>query len=182
MTLFRRLRGALATSATWAIAFAALSSLVAIGARAVGLLPLLTLTPFLRELATVGFRWGMIGAGTGLLFAAAIIAAERHRTLFTLSARRFILWGVAAGSGLPVGVTVVLLLRDRSSIPGLVAPGVIIALVGGVVGAAMAALSLRVARKTLLSSGFAVAGLSPGTATQTPSANVSSRKARPPVI
>jgi hypothetical protein len=115
MTLFRWLRGALATSATWAIAFAALSSLVAIGARVVGLLPWLALTPFLRELATVGFRWGIVGARAGLLFAVAIIAAERHRNLFTLSARRFILWGAAAGSVLPVGVTAVLILRETAA-------------------------------------------------------------------
>jgi hypothetical protein len=147
MNLVRRLRGVVGTMGTWATVFAV--------AGAVGLVPLELLGRlgpferggFLRMLALVSVRWACVGAGMGLAFATAIMLGERRRVITALSPRRFAAWGFAAGAIVPMGMAAVYVLAGHSSVAINLRTGVIFAGICGVVGAGLAAVSLRAARR-----------------------------------
>jgi hypothetical protein len=142
MPLPRRLRGALGTALTWSVAAAALHLVV-------GLFALAFTTggsPAVVVRGTAG--WAGLGFVAGLAFAGAVLALARHRTLDRLSTRRVALWGFAAGALLPAVSAAVLAtaggLAGRAG--GPVAACLLVAATG-LLGAGMAAASLRAARR-----------------------------------
>ena len=149
MQLIRRLRGVVGTMGVWAIVFAS--------AGAAGLIPLLLLDRlppfelgrFLQLLGIVLVRWGLFGAAMGGAFAAAVLLAERKRTLAALSHRRFAAWGFAAGAIVPMTIGIAYELTGHSSIAINLRTGFVFAGICGAIGAALAATTLRAARASL---------------------------------
>jgi hypothetical protein len=84
----------------------------------------------------------------GFAFAAVVLLGERKRTLIALSPRRFAAWGFVAGAIVPIGLTAVYVLTGHSSMAINMRAGVIFAGICGALGAGVAALSLRAARRT----------------------------------
>ena len=151
MNLMRRLRGVAGTMGTWAAAFAVAGAGGLFVLQALGALPPFELTRFLRTLVVVSLRWALLGAGMGFAFSAAVLLGERKRTLIALSPRRFAAWGFVAGAIVPMGVAAVYVLAGHSSIAINLRTGLIFSGVCGALGATLAALSLRAARRPALS-------------------------------
>jgi hypothetical protein len=151
MNVMRRLRGIVGTIGIWTAAFTVAGAGGLFVLLALGALPPFELTRFLRTLVVVSVRWAFLGAGMGLAFAGAVLLGERKRTLIALSPRRFAAWGFVAGAIVPMGVTTVYVLAGRSSIAINLRTGLIFAGICGAVGAALAAVSLRAARRAPLS-------------------------------
>jgi hypothetical protein len=72
---------------------------------------------------------------------------ERKRIFGTLSPRRFALWGFSAGAIIPIIATAAALAAGRGSATTLWKTDVIFAGISGAIGATVAALSLRAARR-----------------------------------
>ena len=158
--LMRRLRGMLGITLTWAAVFAGLGAVgglaLTIGLAA-GTLPASELAPDGVYAAVLGVvaRWGLVGALSGIVFAASVMVAERRKTLATLSQRRIAGWGLLAGALGTMGVVAVyvaFLVQSGfhpaswwSLAGGLVA----VPVVGGALGRVTAARTLRAARRDL---------------------------------
>jgi hypothetical protein len=147
MNLMRRVRGVVGTMGVWAVVFGA--------AGVAGLIPLSFLgfqfPQSFRFVANVFVRWGLAGAGTGCLFATALLLGERRRTLAALSPRRFTAWGFLAGAIVPMGIAIICEMTGRSSVAINLRAGIVFAGICGAAGAALAAATLRAARRAPVS-------------------------------
>jgi hypothetical protein len=143
--LLRRIRGAIGMGLTWSIPWAAVSA-VTRAAIIYFLVPLPAdlsrLNVVLQAAITNGISGALIGFLTGTAFSLVLTMAERNRTLSSLSARRFALWGAAAGG---VTATTLVTLTWSGGVPNLVFASSFIT-VSVALGAACAALTLRLAR------------------------------------
>ena len=141
----QRTRGILGTALTWGVAWA------------VGGLTLASVAlPFLRSrlpsdillsdvLIQGTLRWGLFGALSGTLFAiTASRLAGRGESVESLSMENVTGWGALGGAVLPVALIPVL----AFAFPAAVGPALEIAAVGGILGAASAGASLRLARRS----------------------------------
>lgn len=137
----RRLRGLLSTALTWGAAFGGFH--LALAALQLGVQPTLSPTAS-RVLVWGAVAWTILGAFSGLAFGAFVVTLERRRTLATLSARRFTLWGALAGAGIVALPFAAYALRGGSATLG--SAGILIG-AGGVLGLGGAATSLRLARR-----------------------------------
>ena len=149
MLIVQRLRGILSTALTWALPWAA------VGGATVVAFDWLTRAPGFYPLTSVDFAWGLfldgarffalVGAVAGALFASVVAVAERRRTFATLHTGRIIVWGALGGAALP------LLAGIGAALAG--APSMLrdlfFAGIGASLGAASAAVLLRVARRAM---------------------------------
>jgi hypothetical protein len=151
----RQLRGVLGITATWSVAFAGvgvvLALLLALALAANAVPPSRVAHEHL--FTGVVARWAIIGALSGVTFAGAVMVAERRQTLASLSAHRFARWGLAGGA---IGAAAVAAAFIALVLPAgaLAASGWSLAvgfaavpLVGGLLGRATAAVTLRAARR-----------------------------------
>ncbi len=138
----RRLRGILRTALVWGIAWT-LPGIVWVR----GLLWLThAQVPGLGGVfwSSVIQNWTLVGAISGALFALVFSAAERRtHSLESLSMRRFAMWGAIGGAGLPL----ILFPAMARMIPSAIGQALGAAAVYGLLGAASAAGSLRLARR-----------------------------------
>src|SRR5579885_1668202 len=114
MAILRRLRGVAGIVGVWGGVFAVMSAPVVLAIRSFGGPPppgAPTLTDAIVEAAR---GWGMIGGAMGLVFAAAIMLADRRHSLGTLTTRRFALWGLSAGALVPLAVNSAYVLAGRA--------------------------------------------------------------------
>ena len=103
MNLTQRARGVMGTMSVWAAVFGVAGVAGSLPLSLLGEMPPFESGRFLRIAVEVFVRWGLGGAGMGFAFAAAILLAERKRTLIALSQRRFSFWGFVAGALVPMG-------------------------------------------------------------------------------
>ncbi|HEX8430139.1 MAG TPA: hypothetical protein VF625_02585 [Longimicrobium sp.] len=102
----RRLRGVAGTAVGWAVAWGAVGVIPSVAIQAFwfgrhqeGMVTATTLA----RMAGSGFAfWGAWGAISGAVFATAMMARERRRTLNDVSARRVAGWGALAGLTVPL--------------------------------------------------------------------------------
>ncbi|HEY4307428.1 MAG TPA: hypothetical protein VGM82_23345 [Gemmatimonadaceae bacterium] len=121
----------------------------------VGLLPLSLLGTFPPYqygrfgwmLADIFLRWGLGGAAMGFIFATSVVAAERRRSLESLSLRRFTAWGFVAGAAVPLSMSAFAVLSGDTSLANNLRGGIIFGGICGVLGAVLAAASLLAARR-----------------------------------
>jgi hypothetical protein len=137
----RRVRGVLGMALLWGASWALVGlTIVSVALRFV---PARTYLP--RDIVlqnTLG--WGVFGAISGAVFAIALSLAERRaRSLDALSAERVSAWGAIGGAVLPLAMLPVWAVI----LPAAVRPGLVIVTLGGVLGAASATASLRLARR-----------------------------------
>jgi hypothetical protein len=147
MSLMRRLRGVASTMGVWALVFSAVGVAGMVPLSLFRMLPPLQSSAFLRTLAETIFRWGLGGAAMGFAFATAVLLGERRRALDALSPLRFKIWGFIAGALVPLGGAMIYELTGNSSAAINLRAGVIFAGICGAAGAALAAASLRAARR-----------------------------------
>jgi len=96
MLLLRRARGVLGTALVWAMAWLVIGSAVGLHAG------VRTPTPgAARFVAWMAAGWALWGAVSGALFALAVLALERRRTLAQLSIWRVATWGALGALALP---------------------------------------------------------------------------------
>jgi hypothetical protein len=148
MQVLRRLRGAFGTAVTWGVAFAIIGALVTV-ARLFGAAAMPSSIPMLlRMLLWFAFGWGIIGGAIGLVFAGTIAVGERRQTVSSLSTGWFTLAGFSAGALVPILVTAALLIPRHDIAGRLAGTGLRLSLICGVVGAGIAAATLRLARRS----------------------------------
>jgi hypothetical protein len=147
----KRLRGIVGTMATWAVAFAVAGLAGLLPLFAFRMLPSFELKAFLRFAIDSAVRWGLGGAAIGFIFAMTVLIGERKRTLAALSPRRFALWGFVGGATIPLGIAAIYELMGYSSPAINLRAGIVFAGVCGCLGTTLAALSLRAARRPLIS-------------------------------
>jgi len=144
----RALRGTVGIMATWAVAFAIAGVVGIVPLVVLGALPPFELETLLRFGIDSAIRWALGGAAMGLVFATTVLLSERKRTLATLSSRRFAVWGFVGGAIVPIGMATIYTLLGRTSPVINLRSGVVFAGICGALGAALAASSLRAARRT----------------------------------
>jgi len=135
----------------WAAAFALIGVAGLIPLYALGELRSFELSGYLRTLVGSVVRWGIGGAGMGFTFAAALLLGERRHALNELSGKRFAAWGFVAGAIVPAGMAAILVLTGHSSSAINLRARLIFPLACGVFGAALAAMTLRAARRAPVS-------------------------------
>jgi hypothetical protein len=143
MNVTRRLRGLVGMATTWGVCFSALSTTTLLITRLVRTFPPDLFGP--RLVAMVAVRGFVVGAAAGALFALALTAVERRRTLSGLSPKRVALWGFLGTAALPVIFGALTAPDVLRSLPvGVIASG---SLLYGVVGSAIATTIVGVARR-----------------------------------
>ena len=142
MNLMRRIRAMLTTAIVWGIAWTVpgtvwigiLAVLQRNSPRQMGLFDVVT---------TILLNWTAVGAISGAVFALTLSIAERRKSsLDGLSMRRVATWGAIGGVVLPA----VLIPFNPAGIPNPLQQLALSATAYGVLGAASAAMSLRLAR------------------------------------
>jgi hypothetical protein len=124
-------------AATWAVAWGGLAAIALLFVGALGVRMAKPLQIAIGMEAIVG------GALSGILFGAVIMVAERRRTLNELSGRRFVLWGLVAGTIWFGAGALEFWLAPGSVDKWVLAIG---AAFGGVMGMATAGVTLRAAK------------------------------------
>ena len=143
--MMRRIRGVFGMALTWGVAWA-------IGGFALGGVALVFVRSELPSdmllidlLIQATLRWGLFGALSGAAFAiTAARLAGRGQSVESLSMENVTGWGVLGGAVLPVALAPLL----AFAFPAAVGPVLEIAAVGGMLGAASAGASLRLARRS----------------------------------
>lgn len=147
MQLVRRIRGIVGTSAVWAALFAVAGLVGLIPLSLLGARPPADPAQVTRFLANTLMRWTIGGAAIGLVFATTVASVERRRSLNSLSPRRFAAWGFIAGAAVPLSITTVANLTGQSSPANDLRAGIVFGGICGILGAALAAASVRAARR-----------------------------------
>jgi hypothetical protein len=168
MSILRRLRGVLGTAVTWALSFAGvgvvITTVALVALRVTGVLPPGSGGQAVAEGVAAVLRWATLGAASGASFAALILIAGDRRTLASLSSKRFAGWGFAAGAVGSAIAGAAVLSALHLTFPSVWLPVAWvggIAAVGGALGSAMAAATLRAVRKDPLLHESSVAAISP---------------------
>jgi hypothetical protein len=101
----------------------------------------------LRLILWVSAFYALWGAISGAVFALALVAAERKRSVAELSMLRVAIWGALGALGLPAGYSVFILMT--SSVTPLISFA-FLGVVSSVLGAGSAVLTLALARRSRL--------------------------------
>ena len=127
----------------WGVCFSALQTTILLVMRVTGRFPADLFGPRIVGLAAI--RGFLAGAAAGTLFALALTAAERRRTLSGLSRGRVALWGFLGAAVSPVALVALLNPDLLGRIPvGAMVTGTLLT---GVVGMAISTTIVRVARR-----------------------------------
>jgi hypothetical protein len=141
MEIGRRVRGVLGTALVWGASWGLVG--LAIVSVALRLAPASVHLPRHIMLQNT-LAWGVFGAVSGAVFAIALSFAERRaQSLDTLSVERVSAWGAIGGAVLPLAMLPVWAVI----LPAAVRPGLVLVTLGGVLGAASATASLRLAQR-----------------------------------
>jgi hypothetical protein len=143
MNVTRRLRGLIGMATTWGVCFSALSTLLFLGARLVGSLPVEMFGA--RIVIAIAGRGFVVGALAGALFSLVLAAAERRRTLSGLSSGRVALWGFLGTAAIPFVYSALSSANAALHLPiSIIVAGT---LTYGTIGSAIATTILGVARR-----------------------------------
>lgn len=137
--MLRRLRSAIVVGLLWGVVWLIIG--IVVGA-------------FMRLLAPppVGVNglllgiWTGLGMASGMTFAGLLARLERNRTVETLAFRRLVFWGVLAGAGIPIALSMIVLAVAAPDLHLARSDYGVFAVLGAI-GAATAAGTIAIARR-----------------------------------
>ena len=134
--MLRRIRGAVTVAVAWAAIWFLIGALLG--------WPLQWFTDSQRATTVLG-SWTALGCISGLVFAQLLAWLERGQSIERLRPSRFGLWGTLAGAGVPLALSLALVLADPASYLTGASAGMFALM--GATGAVSAFVTIRVAQR-----------------------------------